>query len=488
MSEKQKTTSELDIPESLEKKARKAAKEEDIEVDSVLEEVEKRYQKTRIEPLEPVGTVSAQSIGEPGTQMTMNTFHYAGVAEIDVTQGLPRLIEIVDARKEPDTPVMTVYLKEEWATDREKASNVVYQIEETRVRTIGDIETDITGMEIRINVDENRMAERNIQPQQIKERIRKEVRSPGRDVAKELEEKGDIKGGRVSTKELEDAAVINVGGEEVLKIEIKITDEGNIRIIPDEKSRYYRLLLKLYETIREVVVEGIEGIERIVTRKEEIEKNLAVKKQETEDDMQLTAIPSNPAIKATVIEKETLEEWDSKEKIDENENYEFYNAKREEFVLYTEGSEFKELAEKVSSEDEDEKIEGVDMSRTYTNNIHEIEEVLGIEAARNSLIREMKETLQEQGLEVDIRHVMLVSDMMTNEGEIESIGRHGISGSKQSPLARAAFEVTVDHLLTAAIHGERDEVQGVAENVIVGQPIKMGTGDVDLVVGNPKKK
>jgi len=79
---------------------------------------------------------------------------------------------------------------------------------------------------------------------------------------------------------------------------------------------------------------------------------------------------------------------------------------------------------------------------------------------------------------------MLVADMMTNRGEVESIGRHGISGSKDSVLARAAFEVTVNHLLNAAIHGEIDDLDGVTENVIVGKPIKLGTGDVDLRMGS----
>jgi len=85
---------------------------------------------------------------------------------------------------------------------------------------------------------------------------------------------------------------------------------------------------------------------------------------------------------------------------------------------------------------------------------------------------------------VNVRHLMLVADIMTNNGEIDSIGRHGISGSKDSVLARAAFEVTVNHLLDAAIHGEYDELDGVIENVIAGKPISLGTGDVDLRMGS----
>ncbi|MFW5918399.1 MAG: DNA-directed RNA polymerase subunit A'', partial [Haloferacaceae archaeon] len=145
------------------------------------------------------------------------------------------------------------------------------------------------------------------------------------------------------------------------------------------------------------------------------------------------------------------------------------------FVLYTEGSAFGDVLD----------IEGVDASRTTCNNIHEIYRNLGVEAAREAIINETMDTLEEQGLDdVNVRHLMLVADIMTNRGVIQSIGRHGISGSKDSVLARAAFEVTVNHLLDAAIHGERDQLDGVIENVIVGKPIAVGTGDVDLKMGS----
>jgi len=182
----------------------------------------------------------------------------------------------------------------------------------------------------------------------------------------------------------------------------------------------YRDLLQLVEELREITFKGIEEVSRVVIRREELEDG-------------------------------------------------------EEFVLYTEGSAFGDALD----------IEGVDASRTTCNNIHEIHRNLGIEAAREAIIEETNNTLAEQGLDdVNVRHLMLVADMMTNRGEVESIGRHGISGSKDSVLARAAFEVTVNHLLNAAIHGEIDDLDGVTENVIVGKPIKLGTGDVDLRMGS----
>jgi DNA-directed RNA polymerase subunit A" len=136
------------------------------------------------------------------------------------------------------------------------------------------------------------------------------------------------------------------------------------------------------------------------------------------------------------------------------------------------------------------KVLGVDCTRTTSNNIHEIAETFGIEAARNALIHEAQEVLGEQGLDVDVRHIMLVSDLMTRTGEIRQIGRHGISGEKESVLARAAFEVTVKHLLDASVSGEEDLLNGITENVIVGQTIPLGTGFIDLYMsrGNKEKQ
>jgi DNA-directed RNA polymerase subunit A" len=355
------------------------------QADEIAKAVEARYRDTRVDPLDPVGTVSAQSIGEPGTQMTMNTFHYAGVAEIDVTQGLPRLIELVDARKTPDTPMMTVHLEGEYATEREKAHEVVWAMEATRVLALGDVSTNVADMLVQVDLNEETLMERWPTVDSVD--------TVAQEIAETIEDALGVSTRRSGT-------VIEFG--------------------PEAPS--YRRLLQLVEELRDIVFKGIEDISRVVIRKEEND--------------------------------ETGEE---------------------EFVLYTEGSAFGDVLS----------IEGVDASRTTSNNIHEVHRQLGIEAAREAIINETMETLKEQGLDdVNVRHLMLVADIMTNRGEIESIGRHGISGSKDSVLARAAFEVTVNHLLDAAIHGEEDDLDGVIENVIVGKPIAIGTGDVDLRMGS----
>ncbi|MEM0112804.1 MAG: DNA-directed RNA polymerase subunit A'', partial [Fervidicoccaceae archaeon] len=145
---------------------------------------------------------------------------------------------------------------------------------------------------------------------------------------------------------------------------------------------------------------------------------------------------------------------------------------REEFVIITDGSNLAQVL----------KVPGVDPRRTRTNSVYETEEVLGIEAARRVIISEIMNVLREQGLDVDVRHVLLVADIMTLTGKVRQIGRHGVSGEKTSFLSKAAFEMTTKHLFEASTQGKTDELKGVTENVIVGQIIPVGTGMVELYI------
>ena len=341
------------------------------ELEEIIEKVKESYEYAKVEPCEAVGVVSAQSIGEPGTQMTMRTFHYAGVAEINVTLGLPRLIEIVDARKEPSTPTMTIAVLEEYAQDRDKARKLAWEIEATHIDQLADVTTDLLNMQLIIDLHEKTLMQRSITTDEL--------------IAKLSDE---------------------------LDVQVRLSENIENQLIVKPKEPSYRELLQMAKNINNITLKGIEGIKRVVIRKD-----------------------------------------------------------GNEYMLYTEGSQLKKVLE----------VEGVDISRTYTNNIGEIYDVFGIEAARNAIIKEATSTLGEQGLTVDIRHIMLVSDIMCCDGEVKQIGRHGISGEKASVFARAAFEVTVNHLLDAGMRGDVDELNGVTENIIVGQPIKLGTGDVHLI-------
>lgn len=338
------------------------------------------YKHATVDATEACGIVGAQSIGEPGTQMTMRTFHFAGVAEINVTLGLPRLIEIVDARRTPSTPTMTIFLKKAIKADRGEATRIANQIETTSLKDIAVVEADLGTLEIRILPDSEKMAEKDISPDELLTAVNSVRRITA--TAEESKKK--------------DAKVL-----------VKLSEPN------------FKNLQKAVEDLKKVKVKGIEGISRLVIRRDDAEGG---------------------------------------------------------YILFTEGSNLAAILE----------IPGIDHSRVQTNDILQIQDQLGIEAARQAIMDEAFGTLKGQGLQVDLRHLMLVADVMTADGEVKAIGRQGVSGQKSSILARAAFEITVDHLLQAGMIGEIDPLNGVAENIIVGQPVNLGTGAVRLAMDTVK--
>ncbi len=306
--------------------------------------------------------------------MTLRTFHFAGVRERNVTLGLPRLIEIVDARRTPSTPSMMVYLDKKHRNNKRLAEQVANSITHTTVKEVADlVESIIVDMKVKVYLNPESMDKRNVS--------------------------------------LEDA-------ENALRLpKCEVSTKDNV-ITVDVKGRDIAQFRRLANRIPMLKVKGLKAVKRALVREEE-------------------------------------GEW----------------------IIETDGSSLESVME----------IPGVDPTRTISNNIHEVAEVLGIEAARNVIIKEALEVLNEQGLDVDVRHVMLASDAMTSSGEVQQVGRHGISGLKTSTLARAAFEITVPTLVDAALKGASDELRGVAENVIVGQQIPMGTGLVEIFMMMPEK-
>ena len=334
------------------------------------------FNKSKVEPGQAVGIVTAQSIGEPGTQMTLRTFHFAGIRERNVTLGLPRLIELVDARKKPVTPTMDIYLDEESKTSREKAIEIARNILQTKVSSvIDDIETNYS-TEIKLHFNPNRLRERAITVEEIDEVLQ-------------------------SNKKFKN----EVQGNTIVLTLVEESDAPTVIIIRNK--------------ILNTTVKGVPDIERV-----------------------------------TLVQKDN--EW----------------------VIQTTGSNIAKVFE----------VKGIDKKNVRTNNVFEIGGTLGIEAARNALINELNTTLDDQGLEVDIRYIMLVSDLMCSKGYMQQIGRHGIAGTKASVLARAAFEITVPTIARAALGGEVEQLKGVTENVIVGSTIPIGSGTVDLYMQVSKKK
>ncbi|KKK41537.1 hypothetical protein LCGC14_0658810 [marine sediment metagenome] len=378
------------IPDDLIDKIRDTIAGEALEKEQLeyfLNKIYINYNNALVETSEPVGTIAAQSIGEPGTQMTLRTFHYAGVEEFSVTQGLPRLIEIVDARRFPSTPAMELYLTEGYKETEDKAIIVHNRIEQIRIEQItSDVDLDFINWQIVVNLIPEICEKKGIDINEIPE------------ILKRYKKKGTIK------------------------------REGN-SIIIDPGIEDLQSLQKLREKILKKVVKGVRGVKRGL----------------------LT--PSDDGT-----------EW----------------------IIKTEGTNLQGVTQ----------IEGVDHTRSSSNHIHEIEKLYGIEAARKMIIFEAQKVLEQQGLDVDLRHLLILSDLMCYSGSIQSIGRHGISGSKSSVFARAAFEVTVNQLLDAGLYGEEERLRGIPENVIVGQISPIGTGrvsvmfdlDANLKILNKKKE
>lgn len=344
----------------------------------VAEKVLEEYEIARIDAGEAVGLVSAESIGEPGTQMTMNTFHYAGVAEMNVTTGLPRMIEILDGRKNIATPGMEVFLKAPYSKGKD-LREVSLQLKETKLGEVAsEYNMNIVDLVLEIKLDQKMMADLQTSVSEIAKAVEKGL-----------------------TKE----ATVKTAGE-TLQLKLKGKDEG------------LNSLYKLKEKVKDVYVKGVKGISQVLPVK-----------------------------------------------------------RKDEYMIITSGSNLKKVLE----------LDFVDASRTTTNDVFEIQDVLGIEAARAAIVNEVFNVIETQGLNVDIRHIMLVADTMTVAGEVKGITRYGVVSEKASVLARASFETPIKHIINAAMKGEVDQLNSVVENVMLNQTVPVGTGLPGLAAKKEKK-
>lgn len=323
-----------------------------------------------ITPGEGVGILAAHSLGEPGTQMTMRTFHLPGVVEA-VPTGLPRLIEIVDAKKEPKKPVVMIYLKEKYK-DKKKVEEIANEIDEVLLEDVAGFSENLKKKQILIKIDRDELKKRGIDLISVKKRIK---------------------------AELEQGIQMKHQGEKVLLI---------------AKNMPLRMIRRFTNKMKDLHIKGVRGI------------------------------------KKPVVTQDENGEW----------------------IIIAGGSNLTDLF----------KHPEVDRSRSITNDIMEIYSLFGIEAARNAIVNEIYNTMKTQGANVDIRHICLLADAMTADGEVISVGRHGLTGRKSSVLARAAFEESIKHLVNAAINGEEDRLRGVTENILIGQPVPLGTGLVKLTM------
>jgi DNA-directed RNA polymerase subunit A' len=346
-------------------------------MDPMMEQVAKKKETAdlkeeyRVAKGEPVGVVAAHSIGEPGTQMVLRSFHSAGIASVITTTGLPRIIEIVDGRKKPKFPMMIIRLESGYAKNYEKVKQVWKSVEEVKISAVlARFEENLKTGVMLLYPNKEKMERYGITPGTISKKLAK--------------------------MEGIDASIDG----DAIKVKVKEADTKGIR------TRFVK--------IRASIVAGVKGIQKVVVQQED----------------------------------------------------------SGEFYLTTSGSNIEGVME----------VEGVDKESIYSNDIFEVMRVYGIEAARSLIATELKNTIEEEGITVSFRHLNLVADAMTHTGVIKSVGRHGIAGEKNSVFARAAYEETVKHFTNASIFGEEDMLTGVAENILIGKQIGVGTGKVKLAV------
>lgn len=371
----------IELPKLIEEKINKFSKERklsDNKKKKLFDVVTNSYNQSLVCKGDAVGMIAAQSIGEPGTQLTLRTKHYAGSQEVAVGSGIQRASEIVDARSFAKYPQMKIYLNKEIIKTQKQAQKFCNQIIDVKIKDIGEFKEDFVNRTVIYNIDEEKINELFI----------------------DLEE----------------------------------------------------IMTLIYDKIDNLYIS-----KRFSNNKTQI--NLHFDKNTPLYDIRKAIIKWNkiPLSGCKGIEKSLLIETDP------------------DFIISTKGSNLKEIL----------KYEEIDTYRTITNDLAEIYKVLGVEATRCAIVKEFKKVFDDNGISLNIRHIYVLADLITSNGKMQGVVRTGITGVKKSPFARAAFEETIKHMLNAAFNREKEELKGIVENIIVGQPINSGTGLVKLTL-DPK--
>jgi DNA-directed RNA polymerase subunit A" len=356
----------------------KTKKYSDAKRKKLIEIVSNRYNNSLVTPGDAIGLIAAQSIGEPGTQLTLRTKHYAGSLEVSVGQGIQRVIEIVDGRLSSKFPSMKIYLKPEFIKNEKKVKSFASNLVDVKIGDIGIFDENFENKSLIYVLDEEKVEEAGINKETIMDLVYDKI-------------------------------------DEIYNTKRFGDNKKKIHFSFDSSTPLY--------TIRKGVIKW----------------------------------KSIPLFGAKHIDKVVVTQI------------------KDEFVIITRGTNLADVL----------KYEEVDSLRTITNDIVETNKVLGIEAARNAIVNELLETFESNSIDINKRHIFILADLMTFGGRVKGIVRTGITGEKTSPFARAAFEETVKHILSAAFYHETERLTGITENLIVGQPISAGTGLVKLTL-DPK--
>ena len=406
--------------------------------DFIYEEIKRRFKQALVRPGEMVGNIAAQSIGEPATQMTLNTFHFAGVSALNVTLGVPRLKEVINVAKKLKTPSMTIFLKPHLANDKNIVKKIHSKLEYTtmmNVTSVSEIYYDpdifntiivkdqpLINMQMDIYREEYERLRENISPWVLRLELDKKVIIDKDLKMEEIEE--------IINNNYNDLDIIRSednNDEFVIRIRIKY-NEKNERMLPKEEAHSDKILKNLENALlKDICLKGIDDIKKVYVKED---------KKKIYDE-------------ATGGKTKDFTEW----------------------IIETDGTNMSE----VFLEDE------IDFTRVTSNDINQIYETLGIEAVCKALIREVRNVLKPYDIYVNYRHIAILCEVMTQRGFLQSITRHGLNKSEVGPIRKSSFEETVEILLKAGLFGEKDELRGITENILVGQLAPLGTGCFDLM-------
>ncbi len=420
--------------------------------DSLVENVGRNYRKALIQPGEMVGCVAAQSMGEPATQMTLNTFHQTGTGVVGM-QGVPRMREIISVTKEIKTPAMIIYLDEDHRENSEIAHRISSYIKHTTLSEITD--------DIEVIYDPDPFAD---------EGYAKMDKVTNLFVAGMTEEQGK----KVNIQQL--PWLIRAKLRRELMIERDVT-------LLDVKTKFVSYWNKRYADLKGLKKDEKKIVQKIarigvmsnydVSQTPTIHIRVSMHDFDLQTFVQLQDLIFNQFMIKGINNISGIDKVSPQRMIHfDNQNEEQENI--QEHVIYANGVNLKDIR----------LIRGIDLYRTITNDIYQVYLTFGIEAARSIILKELGHVYNDSGNDVNYHHLSLIVDVMTNTGKLTSIDRHGLNKLATDPLPRASFEKTIDQFITAAVFGETDHMRAVASRIMAGQVIGGGTGLCDIIMDN----
>jgi DNA-directed RNA polymerase II subunit RPB1 len=402
----------------------------------IIQQIKMRFYDSIVHPSEMVGVVAAQSIGEPLSQCTLNTFHLSGVgAASKATRGVPRIEELTRVTKNVKAPSVTIFFKPEHAQNKNVCLAVKNKLETTTFKNIiktskiffdpSDTETTISSDAQVVEMYRDFQIENNCDRATAPWLLRLEL-----DKQKMLEV-----------------------GLTTIELNHALKNQFNNRIsciFSDDNAEDVIFRIKLYEDVSEEPTDMLTDLKALEST---ILDNIILKGVEK--------------LQSVALEKE--------KKVLYNPDTRAFE-KTFEYKLYTEGTNLIQVL----------CLPYIDETRTVSNDVNEIYKIFGIEAARQCLYNEIQAVITDAKVNVNYRHLALLVDTMTSKGTLMSIDRHGINKGDIGPLAKCSFEEVNDVLVKAGVFSEIDRVNGVSANIMLGQIAPCGTGDTDILIDESK--